>query len=81
MLLDMSADAYLQAILNREAVDTGPYSPVWGAQAALHQFSSNGQVSTCRTSLQVGLLQKGLPTVAVRTSIYSFLLRKTRQAS
>jgi hypothetical protein len=31
----MSADAYLQAILNREAVDTGPYSPVRGVQTVL----------------------------------------------
>ncbi len=31
----MSADAYLQAILNREAVDTGPYSPVRGVQIVL----------------------------------------------
>lgn len=31
----MSADAYLQAILNREFVDTGPYSPVRGVQAVL----------------------------------------------
>jgi hypothetical protein len=31
----MTADAYLQAILNREAVDTGPYSPVRGVQATL----------------------------------------------
>ena len=31
----MSADAYLQAILNREAVDTGPYSSVRGVQTVL----------------------------------------------
>jgi len=31
----MSADSYLQAILNREAVDTGPYSPVRGVQTTL----------------------------------------------
>jgi hypothetical protein len=31
----MSADAYLQQILNREAVDTGPYSPVRGVQSTL----------------------------------------------
>jgi Nucleotidyltransferase domain len=31
----MSADAYLLAILNREAVDTGPYSPVRGVQTTL----------------------------------------------
>ncbi len=31
----MSVDAYLQTILNREAVDTGPYSPVRGVQSAL----------------------------------------------
>jgi hypothetical protein len=31
----MSADAYLQNILNREAVDTGPYSPVRGVQSTL----------------------------------------------
>lgn len=31
----MSADAYLQQILNREAVDTGIFSPVRGVQATL----------------------------------------------
>jgi hypothetical protein len=31
----MSADAYLQTILNREAVDTGLYSPVRGVQTML----------------------------------------------
>ena len=31
----MTADAYLQAILNREAVDTGPYSHVRGVQTVL----------------------------------------------
>jgi hypothetical protein len=31
----MSGDAYLQGILNREAVDTGPYSPVRGVQSTL----------------------------------------------
>ena len=31
----MSADACLQAILSREAVDTGPYSPVRGVQTTL----------------------------------------------
>jgi hypothetical protein len=31
----MSADTYLQNILNREAVDTGPYSPVRGVQGIL----------------------------------------------
>src|SRR5262249_52683197 len=31
----MTADEYLQAILNREAVDTGPYSPVRGVQAKI----------------------------------------------
>jgi Nucleotidyltransferase domain len=31
----MSADAYLQNILNREAVDTGLYSPVRGVQGTL----------------------------------------------
>lgn len=31
----MSADAYLQGILNREAVDTGIFSPVRGVQATL----------------------------------------------
>lgn len=31
----MSADAYLQNILNREAVDAGPYSPVRGVQSIL----------------------------------------------
>jgi hypothetical protein len=29
----VTADQYLQGILNREAVDTGPYSPVRGVQA------------------------------------------------
>jgi hypothetical protein len=32
----MSADIYLQNILNREAVDTGILSPVRGVQAAIH---------------------------------------------
>jgi hypothetical protein len=32
----MSAVAYLQNILNREAVDTGPSSPVRGVQAQIH---------------------------------------------
>lgn len=32
----MSADLYLQNILNREAVDTGPFSPVRGVQAVLY---------------------------------------------
>jgi hypothetical protein len=32
----MSADTYLQSILNREAVDTGPFSPVRGVQAVLY---------------------------------------------
>lgn len=31
----MSADAYLQTILNREAVNTGPYSPVRDVQSVL----------------------------------------------
>jgi hypothetical protein len=31
----MSADEYLQAILRREAVDTGPYSPVRGVQTVV----------------------------------------------
>ena len=31
----MSADAYLQQILNREALDTGIFSPVRGVQATL----------------------------------------------
>lgn len=31
----MTVDAYLQGILTREAVDTGPYSPVRGVQATL----------------------------------------------
>jgi tRNA nucleotidyltransferase (CCA-adding enzyme) len=31
----MTADEYLHAILNREAVDTGPYSPVRGVQTTL----------------------------------------------
>lgn len=31
----MSADSYLQNILNREAVDTGPISPVRGVQAVI----------------------------------------------
>jgi hypothetical protein len=31
----MSADIYLQNILNREAVDTGPYSPVRGVEAMI----------------------------------------------
>ena len=31
----MSVDTYLQAILNREAIDTGPYSPVRGVQTVL----------------------------------------------
>jgi tRNA nucleotidyltransferase (CCA-adding enzyme) len=31
----MSADAYLQGILNRKAVDTGIFSPVRGVQAVL----------------------------------------------
>src|SRR5437773_2896318 len=31
----MSADEYLQRILQREAVDTGPYSPVRGVQAKI----------------------------------------------
>ena len=31
----MSADAYLQQILNREAVDTGIFSPIRAVQAAL----------------------------------------------
>lgn len=31
----MSADAYLQTILNREAVDTGPSSPVRGVQSVI----------------------------------------------
>lgn len=31
----MSADAYLQSILTREAVDTGPFSPVRGVQTTL----------------------------------------------
>jgi len=32
----MGADEYLQAILNRETVDTGPLSPVRGVQAVLY---------------------------------------------
>lgn len=32
----MSADLYLQNILTREAVDTGPYSPVRGVQTTLN---------------------------------------------
>jgi len=32
----MSADQYLQRILSREAVDTGPFSPVLAVQAALN---------------------------------------------
>ena len=32
----MGADEYLQAILDREAVDTGPFSPVRGVQAVLY---------------------------------------------
>src|ERR1700730_12314279 len=32
----MSADPYLQNILNREAVDTGPFSPVRGVRAVLY---------------------------------------------
>jgi hypothetical protein len=32
----MSADVYLQNILSREAVDTGPFSPVRGVQAVLY---------------------------------------------
>jgi hypothetical protein len=32
----MTADQYLQTILNREAVDTGAYSPVRGVQTALY---------------------------------------------
>jgi len=32
----MSADVYLQNILNREAVDTGPFSPVRGVQATIY---------------------------------------------
>jgi hypothetical protein len=31
----MSADAYLQNILSREAVDTGPYSPARTVQGTL----------------------------------------------
>jgi tRNA nucleotidyltransferase (CCA-adding enzyme) len=31
----MNADAYLQGILNREAVDSGIFSPVRGVQAVL----------------------------------------------
>lgn len=31
----MTADQYLQGILNREAVDTGPYSPVRGVHSIL----------------------------------------------
>jgi tRNA nucleotidyltransferase (CCA-adding enzyme) len=32
----MSRDVYLQNILNREAVDTGPFSPVRGVQSVLY---------------------------------------------
>jgi tRNA nucleotidyltransferase (CCA-adding enzyme) len=32
----MSPDEYLHAILTREAVDTGPFSPVRGVQAVLY---------------------------------------------
>jgi tRNA nucleotidyltransferase (CCA-adding enzyme) len=32
----MSPDEYLQAILTREAVDTGPFSPVRGMQGMLY---------------------------------------------
>jgi hypothetical protein len=32
----MSADVYLQNILNRESIDTGPFSPVRGVQAILY---------------------------------------------
>jgi hypothetical protein len=31
----MTADAYLQGILQREAVDTGPFSPVRSVQSTL----------------------------------------------
>ncbi len=36
----MSADSYLQNILNREAVDTGPYSPVRSVQATVQPVIS-----------------------------------------
>jgi hypothetical protein len=32
----MSADVYLQTMLNREAVDTGPFSPVRGVQVVIY---------------------------------------------
>jgi len=44
----MSASAYLQTILTREAVDTGPYSPVRGAQGILQPIIrewAGGQLS------------------------------------
>jgi hypothetical protein len=45
----MSADSYLQQILHREAVDTGPSSPVRTVQAQLHpviaQWAGNQLVS------------------------------------
>ena len=46
----MSADAYLQQILNREAVDTGIFSPVRGVQATLEPTITMGTLAARATT-------------------------------
>jgi hypothetical protein len=58
---ELSADEYLQSILQREAVDTGPYSPVRSVQAkvepAIKEWASNRLVGVSPS----GSFAKGTP--------------------
>jgi hypothetical protein len=47
----MSADEYLEIILNREAVDTGQFSPVRGVQAVLCPSFRAGRATSCSPSI------------------------------
>ncbi len=46
----MTPDQYLLGILSREAVDTGPLSPVRGVQAVLYPIIQRWQGIACSAS-------------------------------
>src|SRR5438874_12415659 len=71
-VLRMSADQYLQTILNREAVDTSVYSPVLNVQATIRPLIARWAATLCSRVFRSDPLLRVPQTGAVPRSTFSF---------
>src|SRR5437763_17150643 len=77
-VLRMSADQYLQTILNREAVDTSVYSPVLNVQATIRPLITRWAATLCSRLVRADPLLRVPQTTAVPTSTISYNCTKVR---